>query len=160
MSKIALVLSSLLAALVILPVMLFLAWLGWAHFVQSPRYAASYFDGILETYTVAESRRWHWGSHPWAGTSFGCSYDIAYIPKSASTNPPLNWKADWIETPVVVPDGRYDILSECAYLWSDELVAQLTKASNNPSSYYASSLESLLIYSAKEGIAARMRFGD
>jgi len=130
------------------------------HFIQSPRFASTYFEGLLDIEGVVESRQWHWGSHPWAGNVFGCSYAIANTSKNASLTPPKDWQADWVETPVTVPDGRHDILGECTYLWPEELTARLIQVHDQPGSFYSSNSETLLLYSPRVGIAAKIRFGD
>ncbi len=146
--------------LITLPIALVVAWWSWAHFVQSPRFAETFFEDLLEIEDIVESRRWHWGSHPWGGRDLGCSYAIVNISKKVPLALPMDWEADWTETPVTtVPDG-FDILAECTYLWSDKLVARLTRAHNKPGSYYSSTSETLLLYSPQEGVAARIRFGD
>lgn len=143
-----------------IPLAALAVWWLWAHFVQSPNFAANYFDGVVKIESVLESRRWHWGSHPWAGNSFGCSYAIATLPADASPRPPKNWGQNWDETPVQVSDGNHDILGDCTYLWSESLIESLTNAHGKPGSYYISGSETLLLYSPGEKIAARIRFGD
>lgn len=156
----AITLSSALAVLVMVPTIAIFLWWCWAHFVQSPHFARTYFEGLLEFDDVAESRRWHWGSHPWGGSGFGCSYAIVNISETSSSTVPENWSGQWSATPVTVPDGRHDILGECKYLWPDDLNARLSRAHDNSGSYYSAGSETLLLYSPVEGIAARIRFGD
>lgn len=105
MKKIGVIVSYMLATIIALPIVLLFVWWCWAHFIQSPTVARTYFKDLPEFEDVAESRRWHWGSHPWGG--------------------------QWTETPVHVRDGRHDILAECAYLWSNELSTRLSRAHNN-----------------------------
>lgn len=154
------ILLGLIGLVIALPVLAFLAWWGWAHFVQSPRYAANFFAGLVEFEDVVESRRWLWGRHPWGGSAFGCTYAIVRIPKTASPTPPATWERDWAATPVIVRDGRHDILDECRHLWPDALNARLIRAHDTPGSYYRSGPEVLLLYAPKEDLAARIRFGD
>ena len=149
-----------LAVLVMAPAMAFFVWWCWAHFVQSPLFARTYFEGLLEFDDVAESRRWHWGSHPSGGRAFGCSYAIVNISKTSSSTVPENWSGQWSETPVPVRDGDHGIIGECKYLWPDDLNARLSRAHDNSGSYYSTVSETLFLYSPVEGIAARIRFGD
>lgn len=158
--RLAIILSSVLAVLVMLPIVAIFVWWFWAHFVQSPLFARTYFEGLIEFDDVVESRRWHWGHHPWAGLTFGCSYAVVNIPKASPSSIPKNWKGQWVETPVTVPDGRHDILGECTYLWPGDLSSRLNRAHNNPGSYYTATSETLLLYSPIEGVAAYIRFGD
>jgi len=158
--RLAITLFSALAVLVMLAIVSIFAWWCWAHFVQSPLFARAYFEGLLAFDDVAESRRWHWGDHPWGGGAFGCSYAIVNISKTSSLVIPENWSGQWSETPVTVPDGRHDILGECTYLWPDDLNARLHRAHENSGSYYSATSETLLLYSPSQGVAARIRFGD
>ena len=160
MKRIRKIAISVLGVLVALPLIAFFLWWCWAHFVQSPLFARTYFGDLLEYDDVVESRRWHWGQHPWGGGTFGCSYAIVSISPTTSPTIPDSWGGQWMETPVSVPDGRRDILGECTYLWPDDLNARLNRAHDNSGSYYTSTSETLLLYSPIEGIAARIRFGD
>jgi hypothetical protein len=160
MKKIGITISYMLAIIIALPIVLLFVWFCWAHFIQSPTFARTYFKDLLEFEDVAESRRWHWGSHPWGGRAFGCTYAIVNIPNTASLSVPDNWGDQWTETPVHVRDGRHDILGECAYLWSNELSTRLSRAHDNVGSYHLGGQETLLLYSPVEGIAARICFGD
>ncbi len=160
MKNLILFLFCSVGVLITLPIVLVMVWWSWIHFVQSPRFASTFFEDLLDIEDVVESRRWHWGSHPWADNVFGCSYAIASISGNAASTPPANWHADWVETPVAVPEGRHDILGACTYLWPEELNARLIRAHDEPGSYYSSNSETLLLYSPKERIAASIRFGD
>ena len=110
MKRFVKVIFGLIATLIALPMILSVVWLGWAHFVQSPQYAANYFDGVLNVDEVVESRRWIWGRHPWAGRGFGCTYAIVNIPESASPMPPESWSANWKTTPVETSEGRHALI--------------------------------------------------
>lgn len=150
---------ALLVLLVGVPLLLLAGWLSWAHFVQSPLYAANYFDGRVEIERVLESRRWHWGSLPWNG-GFGCTYAIAALPISASIESPDSWADMWQETPIRIPDGKMNILERCTYLWPKSLVERLNTAASKPGSYYIYGHNTLLLYSSGENVVAKICFGD
>ena len=153
-------LALLIALLIILPLILLMSWLSWAHFVQSPLYAAKYFEGLVKIEDLQESRRWHWGSHPWADDALGCTYAIATLPDDRPIEPPSKWSDMWEDTPVRIPDGQHDVLNACTYLWPDSLVTRLQNAHDQPESFYSYGRQTLLLYSPAENIVARIHFGD
>ena len=159
----------ILGAVVLLPVAAIAAFWGFVHFVQSPLYAAQYFNGLTKIERVEASRRWHWGAHPWGGHALGCSFAIATLPLDAPATPPVrqndkrfpwNWPSEWESTPVATKAGHHAILDDCAYALSEELVLRLRKAHDAAGSFYVAGLEQLFIYSPEHRIIARIRFGD
>lgn len=158
-----------LAAIVLLPIAASILYLSYAHFIESPKYADHYFEGLAEVERIEASRRWHWGRHPWGGRAYGCSFAIATLPEDASIEPPRlaeprrhpwGWPAEWDSTPVVTEDGHHEVLEECAYALPRNLVARLRAAHDAPGSYYEAGLELLFLYAPEHRLIARIRFGD
>ena len=122
---------------------------------------------------VLESQKWLEGE---LGT-FGCTYAIVSLGDSASTNPPSQWvdSSLWHQTPLRFKEkGKVgqcrNIICECESDWSSATYKLLTRALNEPGSFYYLGWrkpphdrlyqDQIIVYSPVERVAAIVRFGD
>lgn len=128
---------------------------------QNFTYAKNYFSHFLEYQDVLETRRWH-PLFPFS--ALDCSYAIVSLTKDAKPEPPSKWldSEEWLPTPMLESDkSPYDIIGSCGHYWSPETNIRIQKALQQPGSYYfPMTIEVLFIYSAKDQIAAKIRYGD
>lgn len=138
---------------------------------QDQVYAKKYFRNIAHQ-QVLESRKWLPGN-----VIFGCTYAIVSLQNNASLEPPKQWLPGitWYRTPLrFKKDARNfscrNIICNCKKDWNPEIYRSLTRALNQPGSFYYTnrggppydelSQGVLYIYSKTENVAARVEYGD
>ncbi len=140
-------------------------------YYQDQEYAKKYFSNIPYQ-EVLETRKWLPGN-----TIMGCTYAIVSLQKDATFKPPKQWLtgATWYQTPLRIEKDAHNfscrnIICNCEKDWDPENYRLLTRALNQPESFYllnkgsppydALSQGVIHIYSKTENVAARVRYGD
>lgn len=151
------------------------AWYVFIHLpeerrrVEDPGYAAEVFSDLVPVAEILESRRWH----PRDADDWDCTYAIVKPATNATAKPPTrsgpetDWQlafgGDWFPTPgPPLGDTTRDALGACADRWSAEVRSSVLAAASSPGGWIARDAvgETVYLYAPRQGIAARVRFGD
>jgi hypothetical protein len=131
---------------------------------QDVTHAGKVFANRVAYEDVLASRRWHG-----LADVPGCTYAVVSLKDDASRSPPDSWleRERWARTPVrldsPVPHGRTtNPVSVCVEegRFPAEVAARLQEAVGESGSYYIHVGETLLVYSARQRVAAVVRHGD
>ena len=134
-------------------------------------YAREVFEGAVPYAHVLAERR----TVPWT-EGWGCTFAIVALSPGASANPPARrngasgnadwgpWSGeDWWQTPIApLTDTTRDAVEVCKGEWPDEMASAIEVALATSGSFVWRDPvgETVTLYSAPQGIAALLRYGD
>jgi len=164
--------SHILASLLLsgaLLIGLLVLWPAWRRAVDDPPFAAQVFDGRIPYDGVLASRRWN----PSGLAGWGCTYAVVALGKDAPEGPGQHdpgeggwqfaWGGNWRPTPAApLGDTTRDAVEACAADLDPDTALRLRASLSAPGSWYVRDAvgETVHVYSAPQGIAARVRYGD
>lgn len=132
---------------------------------DDPHFAATYFADRVSFTAVRATRAWH----PRDAKPHDCTFAIVDLDLSGPDPAPddtawqTRWPGGWQRTPADHPGhNNRDALLGCAKDFDEEINRKLRAAVTEPGSWYArdSVGEDVYVYSAPQGIAAYIRYGD
>ncbi len=134
---------------------------------SDPKYASEVFYGNLPYKEVLESRKYH----PFGQLNWDCTFAIVLLSEAAPQKPPTfqagNWRykfgGRWEATPIAeLNENTRNATDFCGQYFSEATNDKIKRTLKEPGSWYIRSPvgETVFIYSYKEKLAARIRFGD